>query len=75
MIKILKKKETIYPFSAFGHVKMDWDCAQAKQAKITGIIRIAVILGMFALGYMSKEFVSMMLISKGIGKLTTVLAG
>ena len=75
MIKILKKKEIVYPFSVYGHVKMDMECRQMKQAKITGVVGIMVILSMFALGFMSKEFVSMILISKGIGKVTTVLAG
>jgi len=69
------KRKKIYQFSPYGHVKMLWDIKQERKNKVNGIIGIAVIIGMFGLGFLSKEFVSLILVSKGIDKVASIMIG
>ena len=68
-------KEKRYPLTSIGIVKMFWDIKQAKLAKINDCISIAIVIGMFALGFLSKEFLIMILAGKGMGKVATFIVG
>ena len=69
------KKDKRYEFSNLGYVKLLWDLRQEKLGKINGVVGIAVILGMCGIGILSKEFLIIILTSKGIGKVTSMLVG
>jgi hypothetical protein len=69
------KREKRYDFSNLGYVKMLWDLRQEKLGKINSVMSIGIILGMFALGWLSKELLLIMLANMGIGKITSWLVG
>lgn len=52
-----------------------WDTPQKKINIINGITGIAVIGILFAVGFISKELFVILMINKGIGKVTTWLIG
>ena len=74
-IKRLLKKEKTYALTPSGRMQMEFDIGKAKEAKVSGIVSVIVIVGMFTLGFLSWEFVSMILVSKGISKVTNILVG
>jgi len=70
-----KKEDKCYPATDLGYVKMMWDLKQEKLSKINGTISIAIVLGMFAAGFLGKEFVIMILAGKGMGKVASWMVG
>ena len=74
--KLFQKKEPkSYPMTPVGQVQMIWDIKQEKLGKINGVISIGIILGMFAAGFLGKEFVVMVLAGKGMGKVAGWMIG
>ena len=70
-----KKEDKSYPVTDLGYVQMMWDMKQAKLGKINGVISIGIVLGMFAAGFLGKEFVIMILAGKGMGKFASWMVG
>ena len=70
-----KKEDKGYPLTDLGYVQMMWDMKQAKLGKIKGVISIAIVMGMFGLGFLSKEFVIMIMAGKGMGKFASWIVG
>lgn len=69
------KGEKRYDFNTLGYVKVLWDIRQEKLNKINSVMSIIIILGMFTLGWLSKELLIIMLANMGIGKVTGWLVG
>lgn len=69
------KKEKRYEFNSIGYVKMLWDLRQEKLGKINSVMSIALILGLFALGFLGKELFVIMVANMGINKVTSWLIG
>lgn len=70
-----KKEDKTYSLTPLGQCKMEWDIKKEKERKINGVVSIAVILGMFAAGFLSKEFFVMIMAGKGIGKFAGWMIG
>ena len=75
MKDFFKGKEKRYPLTRIGIVRMMWDIKQAKLAKINGYVSLVIVVSMFGLGFLSKEFFLMALAGKGIGKVASFMIG
>lgn len=69
------KKEKKYKFDRFGYAQLLLDLKKEKLEKINNATSIIVILSMFGLGLLSKEFLMLILANKGINKITSWLVG
>ena len=70
-----KKKAKSYSLTPLGQCKMEFDIKQAKQGKIDNAIYIVAIIAMFGFGFMTKEFLIMILAGKGMGKFAGWMIG
>ena len=70
-----KKEDKTYSLTPLGQCKMEWDIKQNKLSKINGVISVAIILGMFGAGFLSKEFFIMIMAGKGMGKFAGWMVG
>lgn len=68
-------KEKKYKFDRFGYAQLLLDLKNEKLEKINSVTSIAVVLAMFGLGLLNKEFLMIILANKGINKVTSWLIG
>jgi len=69
------KKVKTYPDTELGLVQMEFDKKQAKINKVNGVIGLVVTIGMFALGFLSKELFILMVTTKGLSKIASIFIG
>jgi len=70
-----KKEDKCYSCTPVGQVQMAWDIKQAKQSKINNATYAVAIIAMFGFGFLSKEFLIMILAGKGMGKFAGWMIG
>lgn len=70
-----KKQDKRYPCTNLGYINMLWDSKKAKEAKISGIISLIVLIAFFTFGLISKEIFIMFLTGKGINKAANWMIG
>lgn len=71
--RLFKKKVKSYPATDEGLVQMRFDVKQNKTKKINGYTSIVVILVLFAVGFLSKEILIILLANKGINGITELV--
>ena len=69
------KKVKTYPDTELGFVQMEFDKKQAKINKVNGVIGLVVTIGMFTLGFLSKELFILMVTTKGLSKIASIFIG
>lgn len=69
------KNIKLYKFDRFGYAQVILDLRRGKIDRINEIVSIGIIIGLFALGVLSKELLIIILCNTGIGKVTSLFVG
>ena len=70
-----KEKIKTYAMTPLGYAKLMYEEKQEKLGRINGVVGLAVILGMFGIGFLSKELFIVILTGKGIKVVTNYMVG
>lgn len=74
-MKIFKEKEKTYKFDKYGYAQALLDIKTEKMSKINNVTNIILLLALFGVGFLSKEFLILCFASKGIDVITGWIIG